>query len=69
MIIFVTEEQAIKFCESEWWKDRTPEKIAVLQIYEPPAMFTEFCSIQKSLNYPAFSDNFLEFGQLRKEFE
>lgn len=69
----MTKEQAIKFCESEWWKDKTPEEITALQLYEHSLCLPNFDLFQKvverALGHPVFTHSFRNIDQLRKEFE
>lgn len=67
-------ETAIRFCESMWYENRTPEEITALQLYEKrlclPAFSILHEALEASIGRPVQT---LEFGlmqdALKKEFE
>lgn len=69
----MTLEQANKFSDSGWWKDKTAEQITALQLYEPRLCLPVFSifhgAVEKALGRPVFTHEFAAVERLRDEFE
>lgn len=69
----MTEKQSIKFCDSGWWKDRTPCEITALQLYESRLCLPEFQifhgAVEAALGRPVFTHEFVCVQHLQREFE
>lgn len=69
----MTLEQANKFSDSGWWRDKSAEQITALMLYESRLCLPDFSIVQeaveKALGRPVFTHEFAAVERLRDEFE